>query len=588
MAFSKLAGFFSLQDPTNKVSTNDLEERKEGVVSDLEQEIQFKLSDEELSGLAKTWKKKWDAASGDLVKMQKQNEKYWLGTQHEALGGSVVANNDLDNKPQLDNRIFMAAETFLPIATRQNPDPVVTSPDESEDATLWAAHNRELLIYFADVNKLKQVLRRCTRYWLLYLLGPVKVGFDEVENIPVVKAERPQKLILDPTSTIDDGGYTGEYIGLVRSDTAETLITRFPASAEGIRSGVGDKLGTEIQYVEWWTDELVFWTLKGDVLDKKKTPYFNYDDVEETITDEFGNEELVTNAPSNHFRSPKMPYDFLSVFNLGKKPYDDTSLLSQVLSLQDIVNKRLKQIDRNADGANAGLMVSGDVFDKDAAKNAGEALRQGKTILVPSGNVSAAIVRDSGTPLQGFVAGNLEDVRNEIDNIFGTHGTTRGERGATETATGRVVLKGQDEGRIAFVSAFLEQVADNVYNKWYQMILTMYDQDDVAEILGEEKASEWMRIKDNPPRLVISVKDGSMTPRDPITKRNEAIDLFQIGALDLQTLLEELDIADPERVIQRLSAQAQGPGGLLQEEGDQAIQAEQPAVEQVVPQEAFV
>jgi hypothetical protein len=50
----------------------------------------------------------------------------------------------------------------------------------------------------------------------------------------------------------------------------------------------------------------------------------------------------------------------------------------------------------------------------------------------------------------------------------------------------------------------------------------------------------------------VSVKEGSLIPRDELSKRNEAIDLWGAGALDPETLFERLGFADPKQAAETL------------------------------------
>ena len=52
--------------------------------------------------------------------------------------------------------------------------------------------------------------------------------------------------------------------------------------------------------------------------------------------------------------------------------------------------------------------------------------------------------------------------------------------------------------------------------------------------------------------LKVSVKEGSLIPKDDLTKRNEAIDLWSAGALDPITLFERLDDPNPYETAKKL------------------------------------
>jgi len=50
----------------------------------------------------------------------KDNENYWLGKQYSF-------DTDDSEHPLIDNIIFESLETFLPIITKQKPEPLVSS-----------------------------------------------------------------------------------------------------------------------------------------------------------------------------------------------------------------------------------------------------------------------------------------------------------------------------------------------------------------------------------------------------------------------------------------------------------------------------
>jgi hypothetical protein len=265
----RLKGFLSLQSEVNQWSDDQI---KDGIVSELTPELTVDTPDAELLGLSKNWKKKWTTYSSDkLNTKQIESEKYWLGKHpHEFL-----YNADIKTHPLVDNIIFEALETFLPQITQKTPEPVV-SADNTEEGNELADKVRKMLIHLSDTLVLKLRVKQAVRYWALYYLGAMKVGWDAIEDELVVRSIRPQMLILDPNATIDeDGSYTGEYIGEYREDTANVLIERFPEKKQFISDLVKDKLGTTVRYIEWWGDfgAILWWELSGEVLGKVRNPH---------------------------------------------------------------------------------------------------------------------------------------------------------------------------------------------------------------------------------------------------------------------------------------------------------------------------
>lgn len=522
---SLLSGFLSLGADTNKVKDLDTDE---GVISDLLPELTLNMEDGELIALKKQYIKTWEPVANELSKLQKDNENYWMGQQ--------FADGSKEGHALVDNVIFEAFETFLPIATRPKADPVVDPiPKNSDNQVALAV--RERLTNLVDDLSYNLKLKQVTRYWGLHFLGAMKVGFsmknDDITCYPV----RAQKLILDPEATISECEYTGEYIGEYRTDSASNLISRFPSKKAFIEAKVNKNLGTKIQYIEWWHDDYIFFTLDDEVLSKSKNPHFNYDSKETQVTtDEMGNEipSEVDIPGNNHFKAPKKPYYFLSIFNLGKRPFDDTNLIKQNLPLQDLINKRLRQIDINADNANGGMIVSGDYWTKEQAALIPKALRGGSAIWQPSGSVNDGVKRDTGAPLPNFVYESLIDYRSELRNIFGTRGSSPQGTINEQTVRGKIEIKGQDSDRIGGgISVYLEQLSDKIFNYFVQLMY-VYDE--------------------NPPqgKVKVGVKEGSMIPKDPVTQRNEAIDLWGQKALDPITFFEKLEFPNPQESAKQL------------------------------------
>jgi hypothetical protein len=345
-----LDAFYSLGKNINKSKSDDNNSQAEGVSSPLEDELTLDTDDEVLIESKNQWLKIWNNSPkvADLTENQKIIENYWKGKSYNDTG---------EKRPLADNLIFQAEETLLPLVARENPDPSVISADNSEEGTRVAYDVLKTLQFQADRLKIKIKLQQVVRFWSLYMLGVAKVGWDHTTNDVSLAILRPQQLILDPDAYIEGCEYKGKYIGEYKEEIASDLVLRFPDQKEYISETVEGKMGTKIKFIEWWTNEYMFWTLKDKVLLKAKNPHWNYD-TQEPITSETGVVEPQTVTGKNHFDVPKMPYVFLSVFNLGVQPWDETNIILQNISLQDLVNKRLKQLDKNADYTNNGILVS--------------------------------------------------------------------------------------------------------------------------------------------------------------------------------------------------------------------------------------
>ena len=80
----------------------------------------------------------------------------------------------------------------------------------------------------------------------------------------------------------------------------------------------------------------------------------------------------------------------------------------------------------------------------------------------------------------------------------------------------------------------------------------------------------------------MSVKEGSLIPKDRLTLRNEAIDLWTAGAIDPLTLAERLEVPNPQEYVKRLVMWKTNPLSLVPELAQQQVVA-QPQESQLLP-----
>ena len=359
-------------------------------------------------------------------------------------------------------------------------------------------------------------------------------------------------------------------------------------------------MGTEIAFIEWWTQEFVVWTLGKEVLWKRKNPHWNYDKVvKNESVDDFGviSTEDIEMIGNNHLPVPKMPYVFLSVFNLGDQPMDSTSLIQQNLVNQDLINKRNRQIDRNIDNMNTGIVISlaNAGMTQSQAEGVQRALKAGGAVVIPGGRPSDAIDFPQIPSLSPDVYGQLFDIRTRTRDIFGTSGSTPAGVKQEDTVRGKIQVRRLDTDRIGGgVSEYLEQFADDVYN-WYTQLLYVHDTN--YEFLKGGK----------PPKLLISVKEGSLLPKDSLSIANQAMELASMGKMSNIDLYKRLEYPNPDELAanawletnaphilykenkqvqeamqmqqQQAQAQLQAEQGQQAPQGQQAIQGQQSALQ---------
>lgn len=573
-------GYTTLSADINK--NVDLGPDEEGAQV-LAPELTLSTSDENLLLMAKKWKSASEDYQGTITDIQDKNERYWKG---EHFSNSEMQSGGLT---MVDNLIFEALETWIPMINKKNPDPMVTGPAEVQ---LLAKSVQQYLAAEADRERLILRLQRVARYWALSKLGVGKMSWDVRVNDSRLDIIRSQDCYYDPDGYVnDDMEFTGQYVGHKMKDEVSNLIARFPYKKTYFTEKYGDQKGTKCKYIEWWTDTFFFITNMEmtEVFSKAMNPHWNYDlehDVpvqkEVPFIDDMGNEavrveeatEMETIPGANHFEYQQKPFLFLSVYNLGKHPHDETGNIEQAIPNQDVINKRNKQIDRNIDKMNGGLVISGanSGLSKEEAQLASKAIDRGGAIFIPDGTPADAVARIQANGLPSDVYEERNDKRAELRNIFGTSGSSAEGIKATETATGKQIVRESDTDRAGGgISKFIEQFADKYFNWKVQMMYVYYDEPHLRAVMGDERAQQTIEIVNSElsgVKLTISVKPGSMLPKDEVSEADTALQLGTANLIDPITMFDKLGFANPRETAKRLWIWQNAPDQLFADDPD--------------------
>lgn len=534
----------------------EIKDNFEEVNEELKPVLSLSLKDEDLVeqidnniGEAKdVWKKK-------TLEDGEKNFSYYLGKEKVKLG------SDQDTKI-VENIIFRNTETIIPIITSSTPEPRIFHPNKKFTDKL----RKTLKVKWEVSDKMLEKSRVSIRRNFFWYLGVMKCRYDTDEQEIVWETVKNDHVIVDPC---------GKFVAQIIDDlTLQEVIDIYPKNKDKLLSLVGAKatskkmLGGKITFIEYHTPEFTVWKYKSIILDKQKNP--NWDWGETETVDDMGN---VITEKFNVLKKPAMPYIFLKTFNVNEEIYGDTSLIEQAIPLQDLINKRKRQINENAEEANGSLVCSGDFISKGQFATIKGLPRE--RIWVEKGDARAALTRVQGNPMQSYVQDDFVMTKSEIDNIMGTHSTTRGAGSTSDTATEAVMEKQQDYGRIDDLVKSYEDFCEDYFNMTLQMMIIHYteehlipleDEDDVSisrDLLIEE-LSKVYKYKQEELRggkyeeinkfvkPICMVKRGSTLPVDDVSRRQEAISLWGAGGIDPLSLYEELNNPNPEIRAKRL------------------------------------
>lgn len=530
-----------VESDTNKV-TSTSSVSPEGVTGEKLDVLDLPMSDAELLDLRDEWETAYSPYEGKIKPIFKRNLISYLGRNKDNSfpdDDSVVA----------ANLQFEAEETFLPAAMAQDPAPFVYS-DNTKEGNAISSAVQTMLQFHADQLLLRRKLALMVRQWSIYHLGVLKPGWNATINDVAIDNRKVQDFVFDPNGFVDAYGDFSSWLGERISLTAKKLIDMFPKHRDYIKTKVQNKLGTEVTYTEWWTDEFCFTTFDEKVLDKHKNEYFNYQENEEI--DQLTQLPIQKPKPRNHFASPKKPFVFLSVFSLQERPHDITGLIEQNIPNQNKISRRVEHIDANLSQSNNGILFSENNFNQETAKQASNALTRGvgKVLVPPGGPIAEAIVRLPAPNFPEAAFKDLENSENHLRSSWGTQGITSQEQKPDTTARGMILNQNHDTTRIGGgIGDVVEQsVARNAFNWLVQLYMVFYDEQHFGAVMGQGKATEYVTLSAQQidRQLIVGVSPNSMKPKDQVTKMNQATELFQMKAIGPKVLLETLDFPNPD------------------------------------------
>lgn len=485
----------------------------------------------------------------------KRNERYWMANQ---LAGISLR---WHNSKIVQNRIYMGVETMVPIITTKPAEPVISIADDAEEDSEQSKPfidklQKVLLNKYSDYDYPQQELfEMIARQFLLYKIGIPKLIWNDKMDDYTVEYVHPTKIVIGSEGHYNHDVWVAEYmektvnqlIEMFKDKEKDILDDLFPRTAVNIED-VGN---TPVGFWEYWPEDgsYVVWKMNSVILQKKLNPYMKWKD------------DKTFDRDNNHFDFPHKPYIFLNSQNLGKHVWDDTSPVSQGISMQDGINYMQRIIVDTA--RDQGILVGAEeAIDRDELYKYTGAPDQ--KLSIKGGDPTKALYRVPPKDLQAHVPENQLHLESAMDNIMGVHSTTRGEKSGQKTLGQDLLSKESDYGRIDAIVRGIERMATEIYNWEIQMMLVKYDKKNYQRILGNKKGEElFTEMKEyNKKGIKIVVKPGSTLPTDKISQRQEALDLAKMNKIADLDLFKRMDFPNAMEMAKNLYLQAVAPAKL--------------------------
>jgi hypothetical protein len=503
----------------------------------------------------------WNQKPWMLDKTDKDNVNFLLGDQ---LNDVEFLINDAK---YVDNRMFASVRAILSYATGQLAVPEVT-PSKGDKIYLKGARDlQSALFQHAADEKVDSKTRAAVLNLITRKRGYLKLRWDPNAGMfgdVVTEVCNPEDIIIDRNAPYL--GNPNVIYHRVRC-TVDELISRFPKKTNDIKVAYSIKQGRFTQmsrfvtYFEAWftymdknaPKEGVAWFVPDHnlILDKMPNPNWVYtgDDKKDKI--------------ANVMSRPPKPFIAFNYLNLGHSFIDETCLFEQAKPMQEMLNRRGRQIWENADYVNGRWVASKKSF---SAEDAYKLVNKGaKTIaLADADDVSKSLVNVASAELPAYVYNTLLDSRGEIDVMMGTPAQFRGAQPQGQDTLGRDLMVKQQAGMLQddLVKA-ISSGMEEYYKVLLQTMRVYYTDDYWFQCKGADGKYEFIML--NGETLDTNVKVGvqvdSTLPVDKQQIRSIALELLKQNKIDYRTAMEDLGLPNPEIRAERFMKSQLDPAG---------------------------
>ncbi len=489
----------------------------------------------------------WNAAKGfDLSQRRNRNVKYHLGHQ--------INTNNLYRfqTPYIENELFIGIESMVAYLTAQQAQPEVYPAQDTDRSKIFAKDLEKALISHSEKFNVMSLVEQCVRNLLLKHVGIIKFRFDPDygKNGDIIpESIKPDHVILDKNCKL---GEDPDFVCHLLKMNVEECIGRWPKKREQIFAELGIKregsrnMTQEIVVNEVWVthynkkykkEQGVVWYFGNVVLEKNKNPNWIY-----------------TDKNSNFLDAPLKPFIFFNFINDGSHLIDQTTPFEQAINMQDILNKRGRQIMENADRANGTLVISTDSgLTKDDCQNLTGDPNQKLLIKTAGQRTSDMIYQVPPHSLPQYVMDDKMDARVTIHALLGTPSDFTGadnDGNGEETLGQSMLKKNQATGRQDAIVRSIDRSMGQYFRFLTHMMAVWYNEKHFFTYNGGDGQFDYITISRDlfEDGIAVNVKSGTTLPFDKDKQQAVALALAKMDKISPLDLYKDLHM---DKVQQR-------------------------------------
>lgn len=453
------------------------------------------------------------------------------------------------------NICFSIVESIIPQLTDNRPQIVClpTEPGDEEKADILS----KIIEYVWDVRDMdyKLILNERTR--IKHGMGIYKVFWNPellkgLGDIDIINVPLDQFFISPRAKSVQDSDYviyasqkSVEYIKKrygkdVQADKKYEEIAVFDDTDDSPRRD------NKVLLVEYWTKEngkIRLVTIAGDTLLRDEKEFYKHG---------------------------RYPFVAIPAFPVEKK-FWAMGVLTQIMSPQMIVNLLDQQILDNAR-----LGGNGTVFYEPTAGLNTKQFTNMPMKMVPVQSVQG-VKQESGLGIPNFIPNHLTTKKRDAESVSGIHDVTQGKAPSGVTAASAILaLQESANQRVRLLGRTLEAGLKEIGELIIELVREFYQEERYIRILGDNYQAQFIKFKADQlkttreynefneekgqlekqeividPDFDVRVEVGSSMQYSKAFLYEQAKELYQMGVIDEQALLETVKFPKAEEVLQR-------------------------------------
>lgn len=478
--------------------------------------------------------------------------------------------------PYNENEIFVAVQSIVAYLTSRTPSAEVYPAQDSQMSRILATDIEKAIEAHSDKFQLNMELASVVRHLMLKRVGVLHLWFDpdygEYGEIRV-KSINPDHLIFDKNA---EQGQNPAFIAHIHKDSVEELVYRHPEKKEDIYSALGYKLKNPTPKQ---MSQTVIWRQVWVTHYKNNEPiegcvsYFD-----NVVLSKYKDPNWIYNgkggALKNFLDMPTKPYILFNDINDGQHLIDHTTVIEQAGWIQEVLNKRGRQIMENADTANGFRIFDSKALTMDQAQNLTGDPNQ-KILLKNStgGPLSNLVMNIAPTMLPDYVVQDKTDLRNTLHTITGTPSQFRGDNNdENDTTLGEsLMVKNQASGRQDLTVRSIAASMNRYFKFLTQMMKVHYTEKHFYTVNGGDGEFDHIamhrdKIEDG---VSINVKEGSSLPFDKSRQEAIALQLAKMDRISTLDLYKDLHIESPQKRYDNWQKEKANPQELARSANDE-------------------